>query len=165
MDSDCHIQSFELLHYFSKLAYDCVTWAWPIWKFKIVNSYAVTLKFFNVIQWLVKSDYGFNPDLFKNWNQLLRGLAWVLSAVGLCWGCAREDASWYHPRAVQVAQLFKSVNIYPIVGDPNLQTSQNIHGCNWEVSPANAGVPKGLKRVQETFAEGILNLLYTHIAV
>jgi hypothetical protein len=93
--------------------------------------------------------------LFKNWNQLLWGLAWVLSAVGLCWGCAREDASWDHPGAVQVAQLFKSVNIYPIIGDPNLQTSQNIHGCNWEVSPANAGVPKWLKRVQETFAEGI----------
>ncbi len=155
MDSDRHIQSFELLHYFSELAYDCVTWAWAIWKFKIVNSYAVTLKFFTVVQWLVKSDNCFNPDLFKNWNQLLWGLAWVLSAVGLCWGCACEDASWDHPGAVQVAQLFKSVNIYPIIGDPNLQTSQNIHGCNWEVSPANSGVPKWLKRVQETFAEGI----------
>jgi hypothetical protein len=109
MDSDRHIASLKLLNYFSKLADDFVTWAGTIWKLKIVNSYAITLKLLTVVQWLVKSDDCFDPNLFEDWNQLLRGLAWVLSAVSLCRGSTRKDASWDHPGAVKVAKLFESI--------------------------------------------------------
>ena len=140
MNSNCLLFNFKMLNNLNEVLYHRLWRTRSIWELKSEHSDTMFFEKTFIVQTFIQPNDALDSKLLEDWDEFLRALTGILTAVGLWRWCTCNNAVRDYPTALQIAEFNEAIGTDPVKAHSNREAAQNISQSEWIICWSNASV-------------------------